>query len=85
MDSHAMSFSERDAFRVQVAAVVAQQAALVEQEIELGDVHDRLLARIDASIDDLRSVEKQIHRLHAALERMKDALEPTHQLRAFAA
>ena len=132
---------ERTAFRIQVAAVVAQQAALIEQEIELGEVHDLVLRRVDELLGDFRQAEQrllqreaefqdreaylldlsqacadsaddlldhmmqlgdrrrmltlvgeglsgaeqQIERLHDALARMSRLVEPTPQLRAFAA
>jgi hypothetical protein len=51
---------DRAAFRIQVAAVVAQQAALTEQEIELGDVHDLILHRVDELLGDLRQAEDRL-------------------------
>ena len=51
---------EQAAFRIQVAAVVAQQAALTEQEIELGEVHDLILHRVDELLGDLRRAEQRL-------------------------
>jgi hypothetical protein len=51
---------ERAAFRIQVAAVVAQQAALTEQEIELGEVHELLLGRVDELLGDVRRAEQRL-------------------------
>jgi chromosome segregation ATPase len=51
---------EEAAFRIQVAAVVAQQAALTEQEIELGEVHNLLLYRVDELLADVRQAEQRL-------------------------
>jgi chromosome segregation ATPase len=58
---------ERAAFRIQVAAVVAQQAALTEQEIELGEVHDLILDRVDELLDELHRAEQRLDRRETQL------------------
>ncbi len=46
----------RDALRVQVAAVVAQQAAVTEQEIRLGEVHDQFLCEQRSLVTDVETL-----------------------------
>ena len=51
-----ISDETRDALRVQVAAVVAQQAALTEQEIRLGEVRDQFLAEHRSLVTDVETL-----------------------------
>ena len=50
------SSESRDALRIQVAAVVAQQAAVTEQEIRFGEVRDQFLSEQRALVSDVESL-----------------------------
>lgn len=50
------SSDKNDAFRVQVAAVVAQQAAVTEQEIRFGQARDQFIAQQRLLLADVESL-----------------------------
>ena len=66
--NHQLPAETRDALRVQVAAVVAQQAAVTEHEIRLGEVRNQFLAEQRSLIAD---VEALILHLLAHEERLE--------------
>jgi hypothetical protein len=75
MQPQLTAFKEDDAFRVQVAAVVAQQAAITEDEIRLDqrqaesqEEQVRLLAQIEDLIDLLEFAESEVAQRNADLQ-----------------
>ena len=66
---------EHEAFRIQVAAVVAQQAAVTEEEIRL----HAILGQIESMVERLKVAEGHLNRREAILREREVLLNRTYE------